>query len=182
MAANRVEYREHEPVIDEFKQEAEGGGSEDGEVAGLPPPPVRRPPSARPSTWTHAHDHPRRPQPRLRRRVHVLRARRGQDRHRRPALRPRAVRHRVAEPARPPGGARGHRGLDPRLRLSLARLRPARLRLLDGRRLRPAAGGHAARARPTRAPRSRAPGGRPRHAHHRLPRAPALPARLCRRW
>ena len=102
----------------------------------------------------HDPHHPRRPQPRLRRRVHVLRAGRGQDRHRRPPLRPRAVGHRVAEPAGPPGGARGDRGLDPRLRLPLARLRPARLGLLDGRRLRPPAGGHAPTRRRTRARRS----------------------------
>ena len=51
-AADRIEYREHEPAIEDFKQQRR-----------------RAPP--------HDPHHPRRPQPRLRRRVHVLRPREG---------------------------------------------------------------------------------------------------------
>ena len=74
---------------------------------------------ARSLIQSHAHqDDSRRAQPRLRRRVHVLRARRGKDRYGRASLRARAAGHRVAQPARPQGGARGDRRLDSRLRIS----------------------------------------------------------------
>ena len=86
----------------------------------------------------HDDDHPRRAQPRLRRRVHVLRARGRQDRYGRTHVRPRAAGHRDAQPARDAGRARGHRGLDPRLRVSLRPLRAAAARRLDGRSLRTA--------------------------------------------
>ena len=102
----------------------------------------RTPRLARRSLYSASHadqDDSRRAQPRLRRRVHVLRARRGEDRYRRPSLRARAAGHRVAQPARAQGGARGHRGLDPRVRVSHRALRAAAARLIDGRSLRAAA-------------------------------------------
>ena len=139
--AGRPEYREHQAMLDRATAEQ------------ARPLPVRRTVTTEP----HAPHHPRRPQPRFRRRVHVLRARRGQDRHRRPALRARAVGHRVAQPARARRRARGDRRLDPRLRLPRRPLRPARQRLLDGRRLRPPAGG-AEPPRPARPARAGAAG------------------------
>ena len=144
-----------------------------------------RPPTRADSCMTaSAHDlrtrlrphHPRRPQPRLRRRVHVLRARRGQDRHGRPHVRARAAGHRDAEPARAARRARGHGRLDPRLRLPQRPLRAAAARRVDGRPVRTAP---RARTRPyhaRRRPRQAHRHSRP--AHQRLPRAAAVRAGL----
>ena len=83
------------------------------------------------------HTHHRRPQPRPRRRLHVLRPGPRQDRHRRPGVPPRAAGHRDAQP---PGAARrtgSHRRQHPRLRLPARQVRPAAERVQHGRPLRP---------------------------------------------
>ena len=82
------------------------------------------------------HD-PGRAQPRLGRRLHVLRADARQARHRRPAVRPPARGHRDPQPPRPAGRAGGLGRQHPRLRPPGRPLRPAGLGLEHGRPLRP---------------------------------------------
>src|SRR5213596_1116719 len=79
-ARRRPEYAEHKDNLDAFHTQAT-------QVA------------AGRTRARYAH-HPPRAQPRCGRRLHVLGARRRQDRHRHPALRARARRHRDVEPAR----------------------------------------------------------------------------------
>ena len=171
-----MEYLEHGPVIEEFKQEAEGGGTEGRRGK----PAVRLSDlSARPLHWTMPTT------------IHVAHSPDSDDAFMFYALAEGKIDtgdlqyvHELADietlnQRALPGRAGGHRGLDPRLRLPLARLRPAELRLLDGRRLRSPAGLHVARA-PGPARGARRPAGRgPGHADHGLPGAPALPAGLC---
>ena len=121
-------------------------------------------------------DRPR-PLARLRRRVHVLRPARRRRRHGGDPLPPRARRHRDAEPARARRGARDHRGLLPRVRVSRGSLpSPAARRILRRRlrpvRRRPARGGGSPDARRARG----APGRDPGRAHLGGPRAPPLRA------
>ena len=96
--------------------------------------------------------HHRRPQPRFRRRVHVLRAGERQRRHRRDRRRPGAVGHRDAQPRGVRRALRGDGGVLPRLRAPARQVRAAAARREHGRQVRPDRG----RARRTARPRSRA--------------------------
>ncbi len=84
-------------------------------------------------------DHPGRAQPRLRRRLHVLRPDPRQARQRRPPVRPPARRHRDPQPPGPRRRAGSLGDQHPRLRLPRRPLRPARLGVQHGRPLRPQA-------------------------------------------
>ena len=101
--------------------------------------------------------HPRRPQPRRRRRLHVLRPGQGQDRHGRVPLRARTGRHRDAQPP----GPRRRAGTDgrqrPRLRLPERPLRPLLVRGEHGRPLRADGRRPAADGRSTSWPRRPSP-------------------------
>ena len=82
-----------------------------------------------------------RPQPRQRRRVHVLRPRLGPRAHGRPGDRARPEGHRDPEPRGARRHARGHRDLLPRLPVRRRPLRAHAVRRQHRRRLRPAARG-----------------------------------------
>ena len=110
---------------------------------GSPPSRPRRPLVASP-----LRGRPCRPQPRPRRRVHVLGADDGSRRHARFPVRAGARGHPDAEPVGPRRPARGHRDLARRVPVRPGRLRPAPARRLDRLGLRP-------RRRRARAARSR---------------------------
>ena len=96
---------------------------------------------------SHADSH--RSQPGSRRRLHVLRAQRGEGEGPGHRGRARAGGHRIAQPARPHRRARGHRGVRRDLRAGARAVPDDGSRRLDGEGLRPDPGREGARSRAT---------------------------------